>query len=396
MSDWPTQRLGDLAVVVDCEHKTAPAADRGAEYGYSVGTPHIRGGRIDYGTAKRVSKETFEAWSRRAVLGKGDLILAREAPVGQVGRVNAELPTCLGQRTVLVRPRHEVVDERFLQAYLLGREAQKWMEDRSSGSTVAHLNVSDVREIPVRVPSISEQRRISALLGAFDDLIETNRQLASQLEDHASSVFTVFGFDAVPEDGKAVSLSSLVEINPRIPKPRGDAPYVDMAALPTDSSRIASVVRRPASGGARFQNGDTLLARLTPCLENGKAALVDVLDEDEIAVGSTEFIVLRDRSGVGSEWPYLLTRSDRFRDYAIQNMNGSSGRQRVSADDIGRYPLPAPDPGHLERFRRTAATAFAAIQDLNDEIGDLTRTRDELLPLLMSGQVCAEDVEVTV
>ncbi|OJV25170.1 MAG: hypothetical protein BGO26_05340 [Actinobacteria bacterium 69-20] len=255
-----------------------------------------------------------------------------------------------------------------------------------SGSAIPSLSRDQFVQLPLELPSIEEQRRIAGVLGALDDLIDTNRQLASRLEDQASCLFASYRFDAEP-DSTTMAFGDLVDVNPKIPKPTGDAPYVDMSALPTDSSRISQVSIRPATGGARFQNGDALLARITPCLENGKVAFVDVLEDGEVAVGSTEFLVLRGRPRVGPHWPYLFTRSPRFRDYAIQNMNGSSGRQRCSASAIVEYQVAPPHQDDLAQFKAAAEPLFAAIGALGKEIADLTRARGELLPLLMSGRV---------
>lgn len=97
---------------------------------------------------------------------------------------------------------------------------------------------------------------------------------------------------------------------------------------------------KPFNGGMRFANGDTLLARITPCLENGKTAFVDFLDENEVAFGSTEYIVLAPRNGVLAEILYCLAHYPTFVNYAVKNMNGSSGRQRVSTETIGQFQLP--------------------------------------------------------
>ncbi len=92
---------------------------------------------------------------------------------------------------------------------------------------------------------------------------------------------------------------------------------------------ISDVHTKETNSGARFQNGDTLLARITPCLENGKTGYVGFLPSDsDVAHGSTEFIVLRGGS-VCSEFVYLLARSNVFRDDAIKSMSGATGRQRV-------------------------------------------------------------------
>ena len=89
------------------------------------------------------------------------------------------------------------------------------------------------------------------------------------------------------------------------------------------------------SGGAKFRNGDTIVARITPCLENGKTAYVDLLDDGEIAFGSTEFIVMRNRKNVTiPEYVYYLSISPKFREKAISLMTGTSGRQRVQLDPL--------------------------------------------------------------
>ena len=89
------------------------------------------------------------------------------------------------------------------------------------------------------------------------------------------------------------------------------------------------------SGGAKFRNGDTIVARITPCLENGKTAYIDLLDDDEIAFGSTEFIVMRSKENVTiPEYVYYLSISPKFREKAISLMTGTSGRQRVQLDPL--------------------------------------------------------------
>ena len=100
--------LSDLAEVVDCEHKTAPLIDE-SEY-ISIRTTDILGGRIDFENANRVSLETYEDWTKRAIPREGDIILAREAPVGEVGLVTKGRKVCLGQRTVLLRANSEIAD----------------------------------------------------------------------------------------------------------------------------------------------------------------------------------------------------------------------------------------------------------------------------------------------
>lgn len=278
----------------------------------------------------------------------------------------------------------EGYDLRFLAYQLQGASISGYL----TGSTQPKLTAGNAARIPIRAPEFSVQRRIAGVLGAFDDLIDTNHGLVGRLEALLAAVFDEEGFDSDSGDGL---LGDVISVNPFYRKPTGVAPYVDMAALPTQGARVSAVGSRKAAGGARFTSGDTLLARITPCLENGKTAFVDFLDTDEVGVGSTEFIVLRDQTGVSQHWPYFLARSERFRSYAIRHMTGTSGRQRCPAEAVARYPLAAPEREDLRRFERLAEPLFAAMRQLDAESAELTRTRDEFLPLLMSGRITVDE-----
>jgi len=109
--------------------------------------------------------------------------------------------------------------------------------------------------------------------------------------------------------------------------------------------------------------------------------------EGEAGVGSTEFIVLRSRPGVPREFSYFLARSARFREHAIRNMSGSSGRQRVTASCLADFLLNRPDPAALSRFGSDAAAAFAHISSLDADSRTLAELRDTLLPQLLSGRL---------
>lgn len=134
----------------------------------------------------------------------------------------------------------------------------------------------------------------------------------------------------------------LAELNPKCSITKGaGAPFADMASLPTAARDVDISGRRIFKGsGSRFRNGDTLIARITPCLENGKGALVRTLPDGQCGHGSTEFIVARARQPSDSEFIYYVTRHPDFRSVAISRMEGSSGRQRVSWQQIGSIEVP--------------------------------------------------------
>ena len=150
------------------------------------------------------------------------------------------------------------------------------------------------------------------------------------------------------EGWQRLPFSAAVEVNPRRTVARGTlAPFVDMAALPTETRRVRPCRVKPVgNGGPRFANGDTLFARITPCTENGKTGLVEFLPGEEVAAGSTEFIILGPRPELTlPEYVYYLAKNPAFRSFAVSQMRGTSGRQRVPTSvfddfEVGLPPLP--------------------------------------------------------
>ena len=197
----------------------------------------------------------------------------------------------------------------------------------------------------------------------------------------------------IPEGWGVKALDQLVELNPREPmKRRTPAPYINMAALPISGPNPDAPVSREFTSGTRFRNGDTLLARITPCLENGKTAFVQSLPAGTLGWGSTEFVVMRATPPVPPEYTYLLARDAAFREHAVQNMTGTSGRQRVQIDALASYVLPCPPAELWAEFSSLAGPAFARVESNRKEAHAIAAQRDALLPKLVSGEVGVGDL----
>ncbi|MDY5816576.1 MAG: restriction endonuclease subunit S [Treponema sp.] len=139
-------------------------------------------------------------------------------------------------------------------------------------------------------------------------------------------------------------LKDIVDINPAESLKKGTvAKKIGMDILQPYTRSIPSYTFEPFSGGTKFRNGDTIMARITPCLENGKTAMVSILDKDEIGFGSTEYIVFRAKEGITDPFfIYYLVTSSEIREPAIKSMVGSSGRQRVQTDVIANLTIKLP------------------------------------------------------
>jgi len=144
---------------------------------------------------------------------------------------------------------------------------------------------------------------------------------------------------------RELTFSEAVFINPPVRLERGcHYPFVDMSAVsPEFRCAYANEEREFSGSGSRFQHGDVLMARITPCLENGKIARFCASESSQVAHGSTEFIVIRGRPSVThTDFAYYLTLWEEVRGYAISHMTGTSGRQRVPTDSFDHLTVPIP------------------------------------------------------
>ena len=196
---------------------------------------------------------------------------------------------------------------------------------------------------------------------------------------------------------KTRRLADLVEFNPSVALKKGSiATKVSMDKLQPFTKKITAYEQAKYGGGAKFANGDTLLARITPCLENGKTAYVDFLNDDEIGFGSTEFIVMRAKEGVcDRQFVYYLATSPYFRSVAIKSMVGSTGRQRVQQATIEELKLPLPEIEEQERLG-----AFLALLDekiaLNRQINDnLQQLLFLLYENIILGTSCTKETQLS-
>jgi type I restriction enzyme S subunit len=275
------------------------------------------------------------------------------------------------------------------------------LERYDAGASNPTLNRNHIHLIPVSWPAQPMQVRIARLLSRYDDLVENNLRRIRILEEMSRALYREWfvtlrvpglappaGSERLPHGWSRTPLRDYVEVNPRVVVPRdGEKPFVPMGSLSNDSMIIEDVEQRAGNSGSKFQNGDTLFARITPCLENGKTGFVQFLpDARSVAFGSTEFIVLRSKT-LTAEFVYLLSRTDEFRGTAIKSMSGASGRQRVQERCFDSVSVVQPPAEILARFTEIVRPMFRLVHQLHLQNLNLRATRDLLLPRLLSGQL---------
>ena len=341
--------------------------------------------------------------------------------LGAVARLPAgHSPGRLTQDTVKLEPKFEDVPIDYIYWLLRTPQCRTYCRAHATGTTNLGLARDDF--LALLVPELNATRRsIVKALTALDDKIELNRRMNATLEGMARALFKSWFVDfdpvrakmegrnpglprdiadlfpdrlvdselgEIPEGWEVVALPKMIEVNPARPLKKGArAPYLDMANMPTKGHAPDKVIDRPFGSGMRFTNGDTLVARITPCLENGKTAYVDFLQHGRIGWGSTEYIVMRPKPPLPSELAYCLARSAGFREFAIQNMTGTSGRQRVPAKALSQFLLPSLPKQVAASFGSVAHPLLTRASAAVRESRTLAALRDTLLPKLISGEI---------
>lgn len=252
------------------------------------------------------------------------------------------------------------------------RQATFWAVGGVRGS----LEWEDFLNFELPIPPIEDQRAIVAEYQTVTDRIHLNEQINAKLEETAQTLYRHWfvGYN------NFIKLSEVIDINPKHNIQKGQIiPYVEMADLQEEKYSIKGFRMREYNSGSKFKNYDTLLARITPCLENGKTALVDVLPENQIAYGSTEFIVMRAKPSVSPFFVYFLARDENFRSYAISSMVGSSGRQRVESEYLKKFNIQKLESSKMNKYHNQVEPLFTKMRNNRFQIEKLQFLKTLLL-----------------
>ncbi len=444
MGSKALSKVGDIAVVFDGPHATPKKLNEGP---YFLSISSLESGKLDLEKSAHLSEEQFTKWTRRVTPEAGDVLFSYETRLGEAALMPSGVKACLGRRMGLLRPdRTKILPEYLLYAYLSPDFQQEIKKRTIHGATVERIALKELPDFEIRVPTILEQKNTTRILTSIDNKIELNRQTNETLEKMAQALFKSWFVDFdpvidnaleagntipdelqdraerrqqqlakpdhqplpdairqlfpsefelteelgwVPMGWKVSAISKMIDINPRISLPKGTiAKFADMKALPTSGYSIENVIEKTYSGGVKFQNGDVLLARITPCLENGKTGVVDFLNGGEAGFGSTEFITMRKKGAIETSFVACLARDENFRKHCMQSMVGSSGRQRVQNACFDAYYMSVPDLEELLiLFSKMTSINFSKMSINSSESQALTSLRDTLLPKLISGEL---------
>jgi len=412
--------LGSIATIIDCEHKTAPETENEI-YAFSVGTRALTNNTIDVNSCKPVDEQTYKLWSRRGEVEEGDIILAREAPVGGVGLVKSLSPKyCLGQRTVLIKPKTDVVNSYYLNYLLQSDAVQGWFTDMSTGSTVLHLNVGDIKKLPIpNLPSMQQQQRIAEILNNLEAKINLNKTIAGSLEDMAQEIFKSWFIDFDPVKAKMAGEkpASLDEETAALFPDSMEETELGLIPKGWKSGQLNSVLKLHKStvkAGAATESvpyvpvdqigaKDFFLKNSMPGTE-AKTSLVS-FKKNDILFGAmrayfhkvvlapfdgttrTTTFVLRAVNHAYLAYSLLCVFQEQAVAYATNNSQGTTIPYAVWSNSFENYPIVLPTENIAKAFNNLILPMIEYGYSLISENQDLAQIRDILLPRLMSGEL---------
>jgi type I restriction enzyme, S subunit len=434
-SEWPVVAIEDVCnLIVDCVNKTAPVVPGPTPY-RMIRTTNVRHGRIDISECRYVEQETYDKWTRRAKLLPGDLVLTREAPIGEVGLVTEAEGVFLGQRLMQYRANPERLDERFLLYSFLSPGLQhQFMSHEGSGSVVSHIRVGDCFKFKLRLPPLPVQRHIAELLGTLDDRITLLRETNTTLEAIAQTLFKSWfvKFDPVRAKSEGRAPEGMDEATAAlfpdsfeesalglVPKGWNVCAMKDVSSVgigktpprkeqhwfsenPSDV-RWVSIRDMGADGVYAKQTSEYLTkeavekfnVRLVPdstVLMSFKMTIgrIAITDGEMTTNEAIAHFKLAPDAALTTEYIYLHLKQFDFSTLS----STSSIADAVNSKTVREIPILLASSAVLNAFQAQVAGLFAKMKITERQAQTLATLRDTLLPRLISGQLRLPEAEV--
>ncbi len=394
MSDeWQLACVEDLAEVFDGPHATPTKTEHGPWY---LSISSLKNGRVDLSESAHLSDKDFPTWTRRVQPKPGDTLFSYETRLGEAGHWSSEDRAALGRRMGLLRPHRDRVDPRFLTFAYIGPQFQAEIRRRSiHGATVDRIPIAEIGRWPIAVPPLGEQRRIADVLGAVDDLIDFNAvQVASltslvqaeferrfgkrDLSLTIANVATVIDCLHSKKPERVPAGEVLLQLNNIL-----DSGLLDLA----DTYLIEHDDYVRWTKNLETQQWDCVITNV------GRVGAVARIPADvSAALGRNMTAVRPQQRNQDGAFIVSALRSPAVRHEIELRTDSGTILNSLNVRSIPKLRLQNASISERESFQAFAAPLLTLADSLHDESINLSRQRNELLPLLLSGQVRVEDV----
>ena len=404
-TEWESRKVSDLCdLIVDCVNKTAPVSELPTPY-KMIRTSHIKNGFIKLTDEKCVDQETFEKWTRRAKLQRGDVLLTREAPLGSIAMIRDEENHFLGQRIMQYRTNEQLmVSEFLLYSFLSPMLQYQFASYGGTGSTVDHIRVPDCSNFEVPVPPLADQKAIAHILGTLDDKIELNQKMNQTLEEIAKAIFKSWFVDFDPVRAKAEGRPTGLppEISDLFPDELVDSEIGEIPkgwglrrldsllelaygkSLPA-KNRLDGEVPVYGSGGVNGFHNEPLVEGTSIVVgRKGTVGSLYWVDKPFFPIDTVFYV----RTEESIHYCFYLMQTLR-----LDTMNTDAAVPGLNRDNAYRLEFPnAPTPlvNHFSEIAKSTRDRISIAEEESKVLSDL---RDTLLPKLISGELRIPDAE---
>jgi len=431
VTGWKLKKISEVCdLIVDCVNKTAPSVSYPTAY-KMIRTPNIRDGRINLEDCRFVDEETYKKWTRRATVDEGDVLLTREAPMGEVGRVGFKDTVFLGQRIVQYRANAKELDSHFLlysfRSAFLQAQFRKY---DSSGSIVSHIPVPACTQFQIPTPPLPTQKKIAQVLSTLDAKIELNYRINQELEALAKLLydywFVQFDFPISATQAMAMGKPELEgkpyrasggkmifneKLKREIPEGWSDGSLEELGKIVGGSTPNTEISDNFCANGTPWitpkdlsdNMGNRFIDRgaLDVTSQGIKSASLKIHPDGTVLMSSRAPIgylaIARNPvttnqgfksivPGDGFSSDYIFFTLQHFMNLIKANASGSTFKE-ISGGTLKAVRIHLPPADLVTEFTK-AFSSFSNQQSLLEQQNqDLTQLRDWLLPMLMNGQV---------
>jgi type I restriction enzyme S subunit len=399
--DFKNTELSEVAGLYDSLHQTPQYTNEGYPM---IRVTDIRRGYVDTTNAVKVDEATYLEFSKKHKPKVGDILFSRVGSYGNSAYVNRHEEFCLGQNTVCISPERSRIDPVFLYCALNSDDLRHQIESLVGGASQGTISLKSIRKLQIPLPPLPVQLRIAGILSAYDELIENNQRRIKILEEMARSLYREWfvrfrfpGHDKVkmvpsplgpiPQGWEVRKLGEIADVNRRQINPRNppeEVLYIDISSV--SPGQINLLTRYPfaeAPGRARriVQHGDIIWS----CVRPNRRSHTLILQPEVNTVASTGFALLT-ATKVPFTFLYLATTTDDFVTFLANSATGAA-YPAVTAKTFEDAVMLIPTSPLLNKFGVATIPMAEEIYTLQQQAQNLRRTRDLLLPRLLSGQV---------
>ena len=349
-------------------------------------------GRLDLSETRHISENDFPKWTKRVQPRHGDIVFTYEATLNRYAIIPKGFRGCLGRRLALIRPNPEKVDTRFLFYYFFGREWRKTISRNINfGSTVDRIPLISFPKFEIYLPLLPTQHKITAILSAYDDLIENNTRRIQILEEMAQALyrewFVKFRFPGHETVKMVESELGMVPEGWEIGQLKDALILQRGFDLPTKKRKEGNIPIYAATGVVGTH--DEVKVK-SPCVVTGRSGSIGTViyvDEDFWPLNTTLWV--KDFRRATPIYAYYLLKG-----LELSAFNSGAAVPTLNRNDIHTLPVIIPSFELLECFNQYIIPIFSEKKILKEKNTNLRRTRDLLLPKLISGEVDVENIDV--